>query len=419
MNDALFIPGGKLLDNLIEFGALLRRAGMPVGTDRALAAVRAAQAVGIRLRDDLLAALRSVYVQRQEQLALFEEAFELFFRDVGDHPGMIADRLNESRFDAKTRRRQPTRRLTDAYRWIQEQQARSTQAEKREDEHVADRTMTFSADETLRARDFEQMSAEELRRAQEAIGSLQLPVRPRRTRRLRADSKGNRVDLRAILRAGIASGGTHWPMRWRAPSYRMPPVVVLCDVSGSMDRYARVLLHFMHALSQSSRMRNPFRVDAFLFGTRLTHVTRALRFRDIDRALLEIGQDVQDWGGGTRIASCVAEFNLRWARRVLGQGAIVLLVTDGLERDTEHHHDRLRLDREVARLRRSSRRLIWLNPLLRYDNFEPLAQGVRAILPNVDEMRPVHNLVSLEELVEALGAGRRRPSAMFNRQIVR
>jgi uncharacterized protein with von Willebrand factor type A (vWA) domain len=209
---------------------------------------------------------------------------------------------------------------------------------------------------------------------------------------MRPDPRGDRVDLRATLRQAVRSGRDGIPLRWRSPAARPPVVVALCDVSGSMARYSRMLLRFLHALT-----RGRGRVHSFTFGTRLTPVTRCLRHRDVDVALAAVGRAVQDWEGGTLIGASLHEFNRRWSRRLLSQGAIVLLMTDGLDRSTEAD-----LGAEVARLRRSCRRLVWLNPLLRFDGFQPRAAGVRAILPNVDEHRPVHSLDSLDRLVEAL-----------------
>jgi hypothetical protein len=266
-----------------------------------------------------------------------------------------------------------------------------------------DAALAWSGRELLRTRDFEQMSAEEIREAEAAIARLRLPVEEVPTRRLRADPRGDRVDLRATLRAGLRAGPDAIPLRWRRAATRPPAVVALCDVSGSMARYARMLLRFLHALASSRE-----RVHVFTFGTRLTNVTRLLRRRDADQALAAVGRAVRDWEGGTRIGECLREFNLRWSRRLLSQGAVAVLLTDGLDRG-----EGVDLSAETERLRLSCRRLVWLNPLLRYQSFEPLAAGIRAMLPHVDEFRPVHDLDSLARLAEALGpvpAGTRRPA---------
>jgi uncharacterized protein with von Willebrand factor type A (vWA) domain len=252
--------------------------------------------------------------------------------------------------------------------------------------------LTMSADEVLQKKDFAQMSADEMRRAQEAITRLRMPDDEIRTRRFIRDPRGAQLDPRATLRLALSRGGDLFHIARRAPALRHPPIVALCDISGSMSEYSRVFLHFLHKLTEERR-----RVETFLFGTRLTNVTRALRHRDIDAALAQVSHAVPDWSGGTRIGATLHAFNREWSRRVLGQGATVLLFTDGLEREGV---EQLRF--EMDRLHRSCRRLIWLNPLLRYDRFEAKASGIRAMLPFVDEFRPVHRLASLADLVQAL-----------------
>jgi uncharacterized protein len=237
------------------------------------------------------------------------------------------------------------------------------------------------------------MSAAELAEAEKAVSELRLPLPDLRTRRLVRDPRGERVDPRASLRAALRTGPDAIPLRFRSPRTRPPLVAALCDVSGSMSRYSRVVLRFLHALARDRPT-----VHAFTFGTRLTNVTRQLRFRDPDAALAAVGRAVQDWDGGTRIGAALREFNLRWSRRLLAQGALVLVVTDGLDRDAGQG-----LAEEMRRLHRSCRRLVWLNPLLRFEGFEPRAAGIRAMLPHVDEMRPVHDLESLAQLAAALG----------------
>jgi uncharacterized protein with von Willebrand factor type A (vWA) domain len=256
-----------------------------------------------------------------------------------------------------------------------------------------DAVMTWSAREVLQRKDFEQMSSEELAAAKAAMARLVMPTAMVRTRRYRADPTGARADLRATLRATARTGGDIIALRFRAPRLRPPPLVVLCDISGSMERYSRMLLHFLHALSASRQ-----RVYSFVFGTRLTNITRQLRFRDVDEALSRVARSVEDWSGGTRIGHCLAEFNLHWSRRVLGQNAVVLLITDGLDREGGQG-----LAAEMERLHKSCHRLIWLNPLLRYSGFEPKFLGARAMMPHVDDFRPAHNLQSLTDIAQVLG----------------
>jgi uncharacterized protein len=375
--------------HVVRFARALRAAGMPIGPGRVLDAVSAAAEVGLARRDDLYWALHATLVSRPEQHALFDEAFRILWRQPDAIPAAIAALLPQAPARLPDRR-DPSRRLAealaDAGRRRSEQPAAAASV---------DALLDWSHREALRTKDFEQMSAEELREAEQAIAALQLPVPELRARRLRSDPRGARVDPRATLRAALRGDRATIPLRWRDTTTRPPAVIALCDVSGSMARYSRMLLRFLHALT-----RHRARVHSFTFATRLTPVTRWLRHRDPDAALAAIGRTVKDWEGGTRIGAALREFNLRWARRLLGQGAIVLLVSDGLDRD-----DAEGLAGEAERLRRSCRRLVWLNPLLRYEGFEPRAAGIRALLPHVDEFRPVHSLESLAQLALALSGG--------------
>ena len=254
-----------------------------------------------------------------------------------------------------------------------------------------DARLTASENEALKRRDFAQMSAAEIAEAERQVDRLTMPDERVATRRMRPSRPPGRIDARQTLRASLRTGGDLIPLRHRRPRRRQPPIVVLCDISGSMSAYTRVLLHFFHALGRERR------VATFLFGTRLTNVTRQLRYRDVDEALAATSGAVADWSGGTRISAAIEAFNRLWSRRVLGQGAIVLLVTDGLERDGVED-----LGGAMDRLHRSCRRLIWLNPLLGYEGFEAKAGGIRAMLPHVDEVRPVHSLESVADLCRAL-----------------
>ncbi len=257
---------------------------------------------------------------------------------------------------------------------------------------VQDAVLTVSDQERLQRMDFEAMSAADIDAAKREIRRLTLPLDLRRTRRLRADPHGPVTDLRRTIRASLRQGGEILEIARNRRQTRPPPLVVLCDISGSMSRYAQILLHFLHAVTNHRD-----RVHVFLFGTRLTNITRQLRYRDPEVAFQMVAHIVPDWSGGTRIGEALAAFNRFWARRVLGQGAVVLLITDGLDRDGAQG-----LAENMDRLHRSCRRLIWLNPLLRWSGFEPKSQGIRAMLPHVDEFRPVHNLASLRTLVDLL-----------------
>jgi uncharacterized protein with von Willebrand factor type A (vWA) domain len=238
------------------------------------------------------------------------------------------------------------------------------------------------------------MSAAELAEARRMIGELRLPLPVVRTRRFHADPSGARIDLRRSLRESLREGGDVIPLVRAAPRELHPPLVVLCDVSGSMNPYSRMFLHFLHAITNDRD-----RVSVFVFGTRLTNITRQLRHRDVDVAMAKVSAAIQDWSGGTRIGASLRDFNYHWSRRVLGQNACVLLVSDGLDREAGEG-----LGEEMERLAKSCRRLIWLNPLLRYEKFEARPAGVRAMLPHVDLFLPVHNLKTLIDLAGALNA---------------
>lgn len=396
--------GGRIAANIMHFARVLRAAGLPIGPGRVVDAIRAVEAVGLRRRDDFYWTLHAVFVTRRDQRELFDQAFHVFWRNPKILERMMSLVLPSTRIEDEAQDKGAlSPRIAEAL--IQGASQDENPATRETEEIELDAALTWSRDEVLREIDFEKMTAAEIEEAKAAMRRMRLPVIARPTRRFRSDRTGARADMRATLRAALRSGGDYIPIRRRRRRRRNPPLVVLCDISGSMERYARMLLHFLHAITNDRD-----RVHTFLFGTRLTNVTRYLRHRDIDVALEKVASAVVDWSGGTRIGQCLHVFNRDWSRRVLGQGAIVLMITDGLDRDGGEG-----LAEEIERLHRSSRRLIWLNPLLRYDLFEPKSQGIRAILPHVDEFRPVHNLESLAQLSQILsdaspttGAGLRR-----------
>ncbi len=382
-------PGsGRLLENLMHFGRALRAAGLPIGPGKVLAATEAVQAVGITNRNDFYWALHAVFVNRRDQRELFDQAFHIFWRNPQLLEKMMGLLLPEMRSPDAPQGEEMSRRLAEA---LHPGQSDAPDERPQEKEIELDAAMTFSDREVLQRMDFEQMSAEEIARAKQLIRRMTMPLMDVPTRRFRPDPRGARADMRATLRAALRSGGLI-ALKRKSRRTRPPPLVILCDISGSMSRYSRLFLHFMHAVTNDRD-----RVYTFLFGTRLTNITRFLRYRDVDVALDKIAGAVEDWSGGTRIGQCLSEFNRRWSRRVLAQGAVVLFITDGLDRDAG-----VGLGLEMERLHKSCRRLIWLNPLLRYEGFAPKSLGMRAILPYVDEFRPVHNLESLGELVTTL-----------------
>ena len=380
--------GGRLADNLVHFARALRAAGIPVGPGAVLDALGAVETAGIGAREDFYWILHAIFVKRHEHSLLFDQAFRIFFRRRGTIDALLAAMLPQAPAPEKEKPPPGAQRVQEALL------ASRGEPERKPPELETDARLTVSDREVLQKKDFAQMTAAEIAAAREAIKRLVLSLDEVRTRRLAPHRHGHLVDIRRTLRASLKAGGAVIDLKYLGPRVKAPPVVALLDISGSMSQYTRLFLHFLHAVTDARK-----RVHTFLFGTRLTNVTRALKARDPDESLAAVAAAVPDWSGGTRIATSLHAFNKLWARRVLTQGAIVLLITDGLERDPDD-----RLGFEIDRLHRSCRRLIWLNPLLRFSGFEAKAKGIRAMLPHVDQLRPIHNLDSMMELVRALSA---------------
>ena len=377
-----------LAANVMHFARLLRRAGLPVGSAETLAGQQALSLVDIGSRIEARTALRAAMIHRHEHQDVFDQAFNLFWRDPTAAEQAVAMALLEAQKEKRQERPPPgSRRVAEAMA-----QRREARPRIEDEPPVMDAVLTVSDQERLQRMDFEAMSAEEIAEAKREIRRLALPLDLRRTRRLRADPLGPVTDLRRTIRQSLRQGGEILSIARERRVRRPPPLVALCDISGSMSRYAQILLHFLHAVTNDRD-----RVHVFLFGTRLSNVTRQLRHRDAEVAFQMVSHVVPDWSGGTRIGEALEAFNRFWARRVLAQGAIVLLITDGLDRDGARG-----LAENMDRLHRSCRRLIWLNPLLRWAGFEPRSQGIRAMLPHVDDFRPVHNLASLRVLIDLL-----------------
>ncbi len=377
---------GRLAENILYFARALRAAGIPVGPGAVLDALEAVKAAGVGTRDDFYWTLHAVFVKRHEHSVLFDQAFRIFFRRRGYVDQLLAMMLPQAPSNDPQPPQAGATRVHEAlFSGLDDKL-------KKEREIELDARLTVSDREVLQKKDFAQMSSAEIAAAKDAMKRLVLPLAEVRTRRLAPHPRGHLIDMRRTLRSSLKGGGDFIDLKFIGPRTKPPPLVALLDISGSMSQYSRIFLHFLHALTDARK-----RVHTFLFGTRLTNVTRALRERDPDEALSSCSAAVPDWSGGTRIASSLHSFNKLWARRVLTQGAVVLLITDGLERDADDN-----LLFEIDRLHRSCRRLIWLNPLLRFEGFEAKARGIRTMLPNVDEFRPIHNLESMAGLVGAL-----------------
>lgn len=382
---------GHLAENVMHFARVLRDAGLPVGPGKVLDAVQAIEVAGVERRDDFYWTLASVFIDKREQFHVFDQAFHIFWKDP-----QLLERIMQMLMPA-VYGRGPEQEQPQANNRVAEAlqtglQKKNDVPEQAPEKVELDATLTFSSREVLQQADFETMTNDELAQAKRIIANLRLPIPEVLTRRMQPDANGRRIDLRATLRASFRDGGRSIPLKRRSLRREHPPLVVLCDISGSMNRYSRMFLHFLHALTNDRD-----RVHTFVFGTRLTNVTRCFKHRDVDVAMEGVAKLVADWSGGTRIGNCMREFNLKWSRRVLGQNAVLLLISDGLDRDVGDG-----LSQEMDRLHKSCRSLVWLNPLLRYSEFEARPAGIRAMLPHVDAFLPVHNVNSLLELGQAL-----------------
>jgi uncharacterized protein with von Willebrand factor type A (vWA) domain len=386
---------GRLAENVMHFARVLRHAGMPVGTDRVALALQALQVAGLESRRDLHAALSACMLDRIEHRELFDQAFELFWRDPDLLGRMRALLLPKVQLKPGAMPGPPeNRRLGEALFPRQQDQPAPNEAPEETEIHAE---LTWNEAEVLRKADFETMSTEEWQQARRLLTQIPLLFEPIGTRRSERASRPGRADWRATMAAMARHGGALGALAWRRPARKPAPLVVLADISGSMSRYSRMLLHFAHALGHAEA-----RVESFVFGTRLTRTTRLLKSRDPDVAVGQVVNAVQDWSGGTRITQSLHEFNQRWARRVLPGNSTLLLISDGLE-----HGDTKQLGFETERLAKSCRRLVWLNPLLRFERFEPRAAGIKAMLPFCDHFLPAHNLQSLADLAALL----RRPGS--------
>ncbi|MFT4717301.1 MAG: hypothetical protein ACI8YI_001803 [Paracoccaceae bacterium] len=387
---------GRLVDNIVHFTRALRKSGVQVGTSQVKTAISAVHSAGFSNKVDFYYTLRATLITRPEHLTVFHQVFSMFWRDPEYLERMIhmLSPLLRREDDAQMKKKAGNRRAVDALT----DQSKGPPDRPVKEELQTDARLSWSQNEVLRHMDFEQMSAAEAAEAALAINRLTLPVDPIRTRRFKTARQGSRPDIRATLSAAARRGGEIDRLKRKTPRYRAPKLVALLDISGSMSAYSRMLLHLLHGIS-GSPSGTWQSVNAFTFGTQLTNITNALQTKDVDETLAKVGQMSPDWQGGTRIGEAMFRFNRDWSRRVLGQGTVVLLITDGLERG-----DVSVLNTEIGRLSRSCRTLIWLNPLLRWEEFAPKAAGIKAILPSVDHFISCHSVDSLSELVTILNA---------------
>ena len=383
-----------LLKNVVLFARLLRRAGMTVGTGQILDLTRALEMIEVGNRRDFYHTLRVILVGRREDLPVFDALFSMFWNartayflkeraaDDRRQPAPPFDPSEDCMPDRSDLDNSLPRSLE-----ITEQEAGSGG----DDEESAPETqilLAYSRDEILRHKDFDAYTSDELARARRLMQEMRWKIARRRTRRYEANTLGRFLDFRRTIRRNLPHGGEIFSLSHRRYRTRPRPLVLICDISGSMDRYSRTLLQFLHTAEHGLD-----RVEAFVFATRLTRITRQLRTRDPASALNEVSNAVQDWSGGTRIGEAIRAFNYTWSKRVLGRGAIVMIISDGWDRG-----DIDVLREEMERLQRNCYRLIWLNPLLGLPSYQPLTQGIQAALPFVDDFMPVHNLDSLEAL---------------------
>ncbi len=398
----LSIPeDGKLAHNITHFARALRKAGLPVGPGRVIDAIRAVEAAGFTEKNDFYWTLEACFCSRPEHRVVFGQVFRLYWRDPRYLEHMMSMMLPSVRGVQEERKAKAgEKRAAEAL--LDDQNIPMPKEEDEEPNEEAlidvDASKTISTEEKLRTLDFEQMSTEEMAEAKRILARMTLPVRPIKSRRTVA-GYGDIADWRATMRRAMRQGGEITSFETRKKRERYPNLVVICDISGSMSQYSRAVLHFLHAVS-NAKGQGWAKVHAFTFGTRLTNITRHLKHRDVDAALAAAGAEAQDWEGGTRIGECIDRFNRDWSRRVLGQGAVVLLITDGLDRDPEGG-----LGKAMERLHLSSRQLIWLNPLLRWEGFAPKARGIMEMLPHVTSFRAGHNIASLQGLADAIARG--------------
>jgi uncharacterized protein with von Willebrand factor type A (vWA) domain len=373
-----------LTGRVVAFGRSLREAGLRVTTGQVALFLEALEVVDVTAPRAFHDTARATLVSRHEEIDTFEAVFARFWTRVSEAPP------DEARPDTMAS-------VTPRARSVAVEAGLTRTPRAGSPAPAVDRRLTWSDVEVLRHKRFERLDTDESRRVRALMRRLSWRLDERRTRRFRRASHGKRLDWRGMAQRAVRDQGEWLQRRWRQRRTAPRPIVVLADISGSMDAYSRMLLYFLHGMTQGRAVRRGPRLEAFVFATRLTRITRALQRRDVDLALAEIAARVVDWSGGTRIGDSLHTFNRDWARRVLGRGAVVLVISDAWDRG-----DPDRLAREMDRLQRSCHRLIWLNPLIATAGYKPRTRGVVAALPFVDDFLPVHDLASVEDLARHL-----------------
>lgn len=400
---------GYLLHNLVLFGRLLRELGLDINPERVITLVKALEFVNIARKEEFYHAMRCLVIKDKDEILIFDNAFDLFWRKPGQRGMNFGFEELDRSAPAKPKAKDPR----DGNKPSPLSQAiEAPQEDSGQDEDLSpslDLTQMYSAQEILRQKEFSELDADELNAVRNLISQLAWQLGDKRSYRYKP-GRGQLIDMRRSLRRNLHHGGEILQWSYRRPKIKPRPLVVIADISGSMERYARLLLHFVYSLSVGLEQA----VESFVFSTRLTRLTFLLRDKDIDKVMKEVSQTVPDWSGGTRIGDALKRFNFQWARRVLGHGAVVLIISDGWDRG-----DPALLTSEISRLQRSCHRLIWLNPLLGSPDYEPLTRGMKAALPFIDDFLPVHNLVSLEELATRLvQMDRKRPLRRQNARAI-
>ncbi len=402
-------PGQRFLERSLRFGRVLRANGVMVTPAQLMTFVDATEFIGIENRRRFKLAAETCLVTRKEDLPIFDEVFDRYWvsiRDQQANPDQMTDFQEISAEEAEMMQDDSDQMEGAEGESMTSEQVEGLEADdgnsddQGDAEDDAESIMTYSASEALREKDFSEYTQEELEQARWLMRHLKWEIGKRKSRRKIATRKGRFIDARRTMRRSLQTAGVPLKISQKKIKYKPRALIVICDISGSMDRYSRLLLQFIHTIENDMA-----KVESFVFGTRLTRVTRLLKNRPIDEAITRVSSEVQDWAGGTRIGESIQTFNQEWARRVLRNGAVVLIISDGWDRG-----DPDLLAGEMSRLQRSCYRLIWLNPLLGSPRYQPLTRGMQAAMPFIDDFLPVHNLESLELLAQHLSEiGETRP----------